>query len=200
MAKLILFSQPEPSVLESVKSELFPKNQDNKNMAYMPSDGAINKKKYTEFWAALGKERGYTLNYIDNSLEGNEALNEISRLMRCSVLLVTGGNTFTLLRNLKRSGMDKAIKGFVDRDGSVYGGFSAGAIVITPRIDIVEVSDNYDENLVGLKDLRALDIVPYELFPHYQDIYANDVEGYRNENPDIEVKTLRDDEYIIEEI
>jgi dipeptidase E len=200
MAKLIIFSQPESSVLEAVKAQLFPKDNDNKNMAYMPSDGAVNKRKYTEFWTTLAKEKGYTLTYIDNSLEGDEAVSEIAKLMRCSVLLVTGGNTFTLLRNLKRSGMDNAVKEFIAREGSIYGGFSAGAIVITPRIDIVKVSDNYDENTVGLKDLSGLDVIPYEIFPHYQDIYAGDVECYRKENPDIEVKTLRDDEYIVEEI
>jgi dipeptidase E len=200
MGKVILFSNPHEKVIDEIPSHLFPNDFSNKKFAYMPSDGAVNKEKYTNFWAELAEENGYELIYINNSLEGDDAQEEIKKMMGCSVLLITGGNTYHLLRNLKRSGMDGAVIEFINREDSVFSGFSAGAIVVTPRIDIVGIGDDCDVNEVGLKDLSALGIVDYEIYPHFSEGYQEDIDTYKKKNPGVEVKKLRDDEYIIENI
>jgi dipeptidase E len=116
---------------------------------------------------------------------------------KCSVLLISGGNTYHLLRNIKRNKMDEAIIEFAKNKDKVVAGFSAGALILTPRIDNIEI-DDYDENIVGLKDLSALGLVSYEVFPHYSSEYKSAIDEYLNENPGVEVKTIRDEEFIID--
>jgi len=70
--------------------------------------------------------------------------------------MITGGNTFTLLNQLRLSGLEETVKKFWQKGGVVLSGFSAGAIVLTPRIDVasqpsgIDPTDMADENLVGI--------------------------------------------------
>ena len=61
----------------------------------------------------------------------------------------------------------KELKKFVDR-GGVLGGLSAGAIMMTPSIATASFPDfDRDENDVGIRNLNALNLMPFEFFPHY---------------------------------
>lgn len=54
---------------------------------------------------------------------------------------VAGGNTYVLRWEMRRSGFDQAIKGWLDK-GGVYGGESAGAIVAGLSLKGFEVADD----------------------------------------------------------
>lgn len=95
---------------------------------------------------------------------------DYSEIESCDAMYVCGGNTFALLAKIRNTHFDAAIETFVN-NGKVYLGVSAGSIVVTPSIAGAEV-EPADLNNVGLKDLRGLNIVGFEVFPHVPEIVA----------------------------
>ena len=94
----------------------------------------------------------------ENSLSG--------KLANLDVVFVEGGNTFYLMKYVRESGFDKAIKRFLD-GGGIYLGVSAGSYVAGPDISPAGWSPDWDENKVGLKDLKGLGLVDFYISPHY---------------------------------
>jgi dipeptidase E len=81
------------------------------------------------------------------------------------LLLISGGNTFRLLKTVREHGWLAPIRTFVCRGKDLYGG-SAGAIL---TCDDIAVAHIYDANDVGLDDVSALGLLPrVALLPHYE--------------------------------
>lgn len=79
-------------------------------------------------------------------------------------IFIGGGNTYRLLHTLKASGSLEKIREYLQSGGVVFGG-SAGAIVLGENIDTCKYAD---ENAVGLKDTRVLDVLGgVSLLCHY---------------------------------
>ena len=111
---------------------------------------------------------------------------ELRAALSSDVVYLAGGNTFYFLKHLRRSGFLGELRKFYER-GGVVAGLSAGAILLTPTIDLAAYPKfDADRNEVGLKDLRALGLVDFEFFPHYQPTlrYRRALESYsrRREN------------------
>ncbi len=80
-------------------------------------------------------------------------------------IFISGGNTFSLLDQVRRSGFETALVQFVAEGGIIYGG-SAGAILLGR--DILTCA-HLDENRVGLDDPRGLNMVSgFCVWCHYQ--------------------------------
>lgn len=93
---------------------------------------------------------------------------EISSILhKCNYIYITGGNTFFLLQELKRKGVDKIISKQV-KLGKLYIGESAGAIIASPDAEYMR-SVNFDpiEKAPELKDCTSLDLVDFYTIPHY---------------------------------
>ena len=89
------------------------------------------------------------------------------RLLRSDIVYLAGGNTFYFLHHLRRSRLLGTLREFAAR-GGVLAGLSAGALLMTPHIGLADYpSWDRDENDVGLTRLGALNLVPFEFFPHY---------------------------------
>lgn len=121
-----------------------------------------------------------------------------------SLLWVVGGNAFLLRRAMKQSGLDQYLLRRRGDDSLVYGGYSAGAVVVTPTlngIDLVDppdtVADGYNPEIVW----DGLGLVPYCLAPHYRSIHPESplmetvVDYFITEK--LAFRTLRDGEVII---
>lgn len=193
MERVILFSTPSKKNTEDILDFIFPFKKLNKICAYMPSDGANTKQKYTDFWKEQAKNHDVEFVYINNASDNPE--DEINKLKKCNILIITGGNTFRLLKNLRRSGLDKAIKEFAKRSDTVISGFSAGAIILTPTIKICNLP-GYDENLDNLTDLTGLNIVDFEVFPHYSIDQESVLQDYKKATSR-EVRPITDDDYLV---
>jgi dipeptidase E len=116
--------------------------------------------------------------------------------MKANVLVMTGGNTFKLLSNLRKSGLDKAIKEFSGKNEFILAGFSAGALVLTPTIEVCNLP-NYDKNEVGLKDLTGLGVVSFEVFPHYSEQeYSDLLNKYKNQTSNV-VREITNEDFIV---
>lgn len=89
-------------------------------------------------------------------------------LFTSDAIFLGGGNTFYILRHLKRRHLLAKFRAYV-REGGLLLGLSAGSILMTPNVMTAQVpSLDADENESGLKDLRALGLVPFEFSPHYR--------------------------------
>lgn len=90
-----------------------------------------------------------------------------SRLQKCDYIYITGGNTFFLLQELKRKGIDKIITELVEL-GKLYIGESAGAIIASPDTEYMK-NVNFDpiDKAPELKDYTSLDLADFYTVPHY---------------------------------
>ena len=163
----------------------------------MPGDGSLRGRQYVLFcdsWRAIANHYGAEFLYIDNSKE--DASEERAKLQRANILLITGGNACVLLRNVRRAGLDQAIKNFAQKDHYVIAGYSAGAMLLTPTVQLAAFDPWAHENSgVGLANFDALHLVNYEIFPHYAETAKEMFERYTNMTP-YAVKPIADDEYI----
>lgn len=164
---------------------------------YMPAN-ASKAKKYLDFWQGFCDSKKYRFVFIDNSLSLKKSKKEHEKLRDCNVLLITGGNTYELLRNLRKSGFDEEIKKFSKRGDTVIAAFSAGAIVLGPSLRLLEGEWGalIDENIVGIKDIAGLGIIQEEIFPHYRDVDEDKLKNYEKANK-TKVIPLRDSEFLV---
>ncbi len=124
---------------------------------------AANVEPYPKDWviaqfAQLTRYGFYSIDIVDISADG---VDWQARLKDVDVLWLTGGNTFHLLDQVRKTGFDKWLK--KHGKGKVYVGASASTLIMTPTINL---ADGVDENYCGLKDFIGLSYVDYEIEVH----------------------------------
>jgi len=101
-------------------------------------------------------------------------------LNRNDYIFISGGNTFYLLQELKRTQTDKIIKKLINQ-GKLYIGSSAGAIVLGPELNYIEDLDDRSK-APNLVDTQGIGIINFSVLPHFtnepfskvtKDIFAN---------------------------
>jgi dipeptidase E len=93
-----------------------------------------------------------------------------------NIIYVCGGNTFKLLHSARLVHFKKVIEDLLERDG-VYIGVSAGTNIVTPSIHFVE-EYNLDPNTIGMTDFDGFNLVPINIFVHYEPKWESIVGGY----------------------
>lgn len=98
-------------------------------------------------------------------------------------IIIGGGNTFRLLKELKDSKFFEKLRKFIEEDKIVYG-ISAGAIILTKSIITAEL---LDENKSGLVDLSGMNILNgMNIFCHYEEKYDKEISKIiKKENTEI---------------
>ena len=92
---------------------------------------------------------------------------EIETVLRnCDCIYVSGGNTFFLMQELRRTGTDRLIVEQVEK-GKLYIGESAGAMVFAPNIEYATKMDNHLSMTPGFEDFTALGIVNFYPVVHF---------------------------------
>lgn len=118
---------------------------------------------------------------------------------------VSGGNTFLVRRALKYSGLDEILMNDLRKDLFVYGGSSAGAIIMTKTLRGTEMGDDpyvapegYEQEIIW----NGLGMIYPQLVPHYQSSwFGNEAQAmidYFEENG-LKYKGLKDGEvYVVD--
>lgn len=107
-------------------------------------------------------------------------------LTRFGLIWAAGGNTFVLRRAFALSGLDQLLPPLLAQNQVVYGGFSAGACVVTPTLKGLDLVDPPDEippgypaevmwNGLGLVNFH---IAPHFKSPHPESAAVDDVVAY----------------------
>ena len=121
------------------------------------------------FYVKTGKKALEKVGMIVEEVEITQFSNEeiSSILHKCDYIYITGGNTFFLLQELKRKGVDKIISEQV-KSGKLYIGESAGAIIASPDTEYMK-NVNFDpiEKAPELEDYSSLGLVDFYAIPHY---------------------------------
>ncbi|AHB42457.1 hypothetical protein RAAC3_TM7C00001G0611 [Candidatus Saccharibacteria bacterium RAAC3_TM7_1] len=138
---------------------------------------AANVEAYSKDWVIaqlnqLQRYGFYQIDIVDISADG---VDWQTRLADCDVLWLTGGNTFHLLDQVRKTGFDEWLKKNIE--SKVYVGGSASTILMTPTIAIAGFGDQ-DENLPGLTDLTGLGYVDFEVQSHCDEVRMNEAGEY----------------------
>lgn len=87
----------------------------------------------------------------------------LSAISQCDIVYISGGNTFYLLNELRKSRVWQAIKNAV-KAGKIYIGESAGAVVAAPDTRYATLMD---ENSTNMSDFAGLNLVDFCVVPHF---------------------------------
>ena len=88
----------------------------------------------------------------------------LDTLKEFDAIYIGGGNTWSLIQELKDSGFAEILIQYIEHGGQVYGG-SAGAIIMGNRIDTHD-----DENNMGLSDVSGFNLLNnFSIACHFKD-------------------------------
>jgi dipeptidase E len=141
----------------------FEKDLKGKTVTFIPTASKVEK---ITFYVSAGKKELEKLGMIIDELEISTATpDEIeTKLTSNDFIYITGGNTFFLLQELKRTGADQIIIREVNK-GKTYIGESAGAIVTSQNIEYVRGMDSV-KKAPNLENFDGLGLVEFYTVPH----------------------------------
>lgn len=141
----------------------FEKNLTGKTVTFIPTASTVEK---VVFYVEAGKKALEKLGAIIDELDISSATpNEMNTKLRNNdFIYVTGGNTFFLLQELKRTGADEIIIEEVNA-GKLYIGESAGAMVAAANIEYAIAMDSF-KKAPTLLNYDALGLVDFYTVPH----------------------------------
>ncbi len=150
-------------------SELFAKSitdqLEGKRVTFIPT-ASIHEE--VTFYVDAGKEalerHGLFIDELDISIATQKEI--FNKLTNNDYIYITGGNTFFLLKELKRTGTDVILIEQINA-GKLYIGESAGSIILSPNIDYVKAMDDY--KAVTLESYDSLNLIDFYPVPHYKD-------------------------------
>ena len=162
MRKLFLASsfKDVASIFEKFANE----DLKRKTVAFIPT--ASIPESYKAYVGA-GRKALEKLGLTVDELEISKATAEeiATKLKQTDYIYVTGGNTFYLLQELKRTEADKVIIEQINL-GKLYIGESAGCMVVSPDIEYAKGLDDC-EKAPDLDEFSALKIIDFYPLPHY---------------------------------
>ncbi|WP_418186916.1 peptidase E [Aliarcobacter lanthieri] len=142
----------------------FQENLKGKSVTFIPTASIVEE---VNFYVNSAKENLKELGLIVDELEVSTATKEDieSKLRKNNFIYISGGNTFFLLQELKRSGADKIIIEEINK-GKLYIGESAGAMITSKNIEYAKDMDNIKE-ATKLGNFEAFNLVDFYVVPHY---------------------------------
>jgi dipeptidase E len=114
------------------------------------------------------------------------------------VIFISGGNTFFLLQEMRKSGFTELIPEYVKK-GMTYVGSSAGSVVAGPDISLIKGLDD-PKDAPELKDYAGLGLIDVLIFPHwgsanFQKRYMQSMNSVYGMG--IKIILLTDDQYVV---
>ncbi|MDN5088326.1 peptidase E [Aliarcobacter butzleri] len=142
----------------------FEKDLKGKTVTFIPTASKVEK---VVFYVNSGKKAlqklGLIIDELDISTASNDEIN--SKLKNNDFIYITGGNTFFLLQELKKTGADKIIIDEINK-GKLYIGESAGAIVTSANVEYAKRMDDV-KKAPNLTEFSGLNLVDFYVIPHY---------------------------------
>ena len=203
MKRIVLFSTPDNNDnFHEILNLIFPSDIKDKRPLFMPSQDIPNTPhKFLDDWKGFAREHHLKIDFIDNSKI--DATSEIEKLMKSNILVISGGDPFQLLINLRKSGLDNVITQFTKKKEFILAGYSAGAYILTPILDTAKIlNENYPggkkcKTQDKLKDFTGLGIVDFEIIAHYSETQHREIFKNYIENNIRSVKNIADDEFLV---
>jgi dipeptidase E len=198
MSQLILTSSNNYVTNDFVK--YLPKDPRQMNLIFIPTAAEVEPgdKKWLAADRQALKDAGFSVR--DYSLT-NQSPSEVQKnLAGADMIFVSGGNTFFLLQEMKKSGFGQLMPELL-KLGVIYGGSSAGSIVAGPDIELSGMVD--DPSLApDLPNTQGLNLTDVVIIPHWgsdtfkKSMLARMEMAYRKGH---KIIVLTDDQYVLVE-
>lgn len=163
MKKLFLcssFADVAPLLPTFVKEEL-----NGKTITFIPTASIHEEyKQYVEDGREALQQLGCIVEELEVSLSTKEKV--VNTLEKNDYIYVSGGNTFFLLHELRKKGADEIIQQQI-KQGKLYIGESAGAMITSPNIEYVKEMDDLLDLSAELQGFEAMSIVDFYPVPHF---------------------------------
>ena len=138
--------------------------KDSKKILFIPyaRPNGLSHEKYTEIASNFFEKLGICINGIHEFKDLKEAIQDSEGIF------IGGGNSFLLLKQLIDNDLTSCLKKVI-KSGKPYLGTSAGINICGPSI-----CTSNDMPIIYPSSFRALNIVSFNINPHYQDPIADD--------------------------
>jgi dipeptidase E len=135
-----------------------------KKVVFIPTASLTEK---VTFYVGTDKKALEKLGMAVEELEVSTApKDEIAgKISSADYVFVSGGNTFFLLQELRRTGTDKLIVEHIQK-GKMYIGASAGSMILSKNIEYVKHMDSPADAPDLNNDFTALSVVDFSIVPH----------------------------------
>lgn len=160
----------------SKSGKLIQDEVEGKNLLFIPTASIEEEYKgYVNSARQLWQEMN--VNVIDLELSAASSDQIEKAFKKADIVYFTSGNTFVLLDQIKKLGVDELIKKHL-KDGKLYVGESAGAIICAKELYYIEplyhIPENYSQ--IGYSGLGLIDfyILPHDSHPLFKKI-TNDI-------------------------
>jgi dipeptidase E len=162
MKKLFLSSSFKD--VASLLPEFAKEDLKGKTVAFIPTASIPESVK---FYVGAGKKAleklGLTIDELELTKASSEEISD--KLCRNDYIYISGGNTFYLLQELKRTGADKIIIDQI-QSGKLYIGESAGSMIVSPNIEYAKELDS-PKKAPELDTFSALHLIEFYPLPHH---------------------------------
>lgn len=167
----------------------------NKSVVFVPT--ASIHEGYTGYVGSarkLFKKLNAHLTEIDIS---TKKLSKIKKSFEeADVIYFTGGNSFFLIDQLRKTGTDKVLKQQIE-NGKLFIGESAGAVVCAPTISYIEKMDPIPKDY-SQSNHMGLNLIDFYVLPHYLTApFKKATEKIVQEFSDIELYAINNSQAII---
>ena len=188
------------SLYESIElvKKFLDKNTESKKILFIPTATNVDEyKKYIHLTQKVFEDFGYEVENFDVSIFSEEIAKE--KLSQAKIVFISGGNTFYLLKELKRKNLTSYLKERIE-NGLLYIGESAGSVIAAPDIEYASIVD--DKTLATeLDDYTGLNLVDFYIVPHFEEepfveSSRNTVELYKDK---LDLKLINNKEAILVE-
>jgi dipeptidase E len=163
MPKLFLTSSIHAVAQDIAKRTDLPKG---KNLVFI--DTAAEGEEGDETWLENDRQSLVDAGFdVDDYTITGKKKHELEKdLAGFDYIYLSGGNTFYLLQQSKKSGFTDAVKDLVIKKGKTYIGSSAGSIIAGPKLPeyLVQLDDPQDTDMV---ELEAYGFVNFTILPHW---------------------------------
>ena len=117
--------------------------------------------------------------------------NKTEAIMAADAIIVGGGNTWHLVRQIHDLGLMEPIRQRV-KDGALYIGWSAGSNVACPTLRTTN-----DMPIIDPKGFDTLNLIPFQINPHYLDASPDGHAGETREQRIEEFLEINPEDYVL---
>ncbi|WP_181350222.1 Type 1 glutamine amidotransferase-like domain-containing protein [Thalassobacillus sp. CUG 92003] len=164
----ILLSDIKQSLVPDLEDRMISQvDGDNPRLGYIPSQTDESRTYFHPAWDQFKRIGFEDYVYVDVDREYDASL--LPELRQCDAIFLSGGNTFHFLSCLKQTEMLVWLQAYV-REGGVLIGASAGAMIMTQRIDIADIVDEKykSQSPLSKSDYGSFGLASMHFYPHYE--------------------------------
>lgn len=180
--------------LATALTQLTGKKPEDVKVGFIPTAANVEEGNKDWFIGQITNLTKYGYNWIDIIDPTAAGIDWKTRLNETDVIFISGGNTFHLLDQVRKTGLGDWLVGH--KQDKVFVGSSAGSILMTPKIAVARVEPG-DPNLAEITDLQGLGWVGFEVSPHVPEMVSEEASAQYQSTTGCELYLIDDNTGIV---